>query len=106
VALAFAVASSANVPVIVLSIFWKGFNTGGAVAGIGVGLISSIGLMLLSPQIMGSEAALFPLNNPGIASIPLGFLAAYVGSVLYKEKTAEERFEELFVRANTGLGAE
>ena len=106
VALAFAVASSANVPVIVLSIFWKRFNTGGAVAGISVGLLSSIGLMLVSPQVMSPEAALFPLNNPGIVSIPLGFFAAYAGSILYKEKTAEERFEELFVRANTGLGAE
>ncbi|HWJ03653.1 MAG TPA: cation acetate symporter [Verrucomicrobiae bacterium] len=106
VALAFAVASSANVPVIVYSVFWKKFNTGGAVTGILVGLAASIGLMMVSPQIMSPEAALFPLKNPGIVSIPLGFLGGYLGSVFYKEKTDEAKFNELYVRANTGLGAE
>ncbi|HZW83959.1 MAG TPA: cation acetate symporter [Candidatus Deferrimicrobium sp.] len=106
VALAFAVASSANVPVIVFSVFWKKFNTGGAVTGIVVGLIASIGLMMVSPQIMAPESALFPLKNPGIVSIPLGFLGAYLGSIFYKETTDEKKFAELYVRANTGLGAE
>ncbi len=106
VALAFAVASSANVPVIILAIFWKKFNTGGAVAGIIVGLVASVGLMAISPNVMG-KAAIFPLGNPGIVSIPLGFIAAYLGSVFYNEKSAAAaKFEELYVRANTGLGAE
>jgi len=107
VALAFAVASSANVPVIVFSIFWKRFNTGGAVAGIIGGLVASVGLVMISPQIMG-DAAIFPLKNPGILSIPIGFAAAYLGTVLYrsKETVHEQRFPELLVRANTGLGAE
>jgi len=120
VALAFAVAASANLPVIVLSLFWKRFNTSGAVAGLAVGLIASIALIMISPSIMkvdppGTAAAarhliqrppIFPLENPGIVSIPLGFLAAIIGTFLRREAKAEERFAELVVRANTGLGAE
>src|SRR6185436_4955281 len=65
VALAFAVAASANFPVILFSIYWKRFNTAGAVAGLATGLGSSILLILVSPSIMGKDA-LFPLENPGI----------------------------------------
>jgi len=120
VGLAFAVAASANLPVIVLSIFWKRFSTTGAVAGLAVGLLASIILILVSPSIMGIDAPdvvaakrhliqmkpLFPLNNPGILSIPIGFLAAIIGSLLRPEPEAEAKFEELQVRAQTGLGAE
>ena len=113
VGLAFAVAASANLPVIVLSIFWKRFNTAGAVAGLGVGLVASIVLIAMSPSVMGLDAKaliqhapLFPLKNPGILSIPLGFLAAILGTLLTREPSAEARFTELTVRANTGLGAE
>ena len=113
VGLAFAVAASANLPVIVLSIFWRRFNTVGAVAGLAVGLISSIGLIIISPSIMGLDAKaiihgapLFPLKNPGIVSIPLGFLGAFIGTWLRREPQAEAKFDELSVRANTGLGSE
>jgi cation/acetate symporter len=113
VGLAFAVAASANLPVIVLSIFWRRFNTAGAVIGLAVGLISSIGLIIISPSIMGLDAnaiihkaPLFPLKNPGIVSIPLGFLGAIIGTFLRREPEAEAKFDELNVRANTGLGAE
>ena len=120
VGLAFAVAASANLPVIVLSLFWRRFNTSGAVCGLGVGLLSSIVLILISPGIMGVDAPtvaasarhliqakpIFPLENPGIVSIPLGFLAAWIGSLLSREPKAEAMFTELVVRANTGLGAE
>lgn len=113
VGLAFAVAASANLPVIVLSIFWRRFNTAGAVSGLAVGLISSIGLILISPSIMGTDAnaiikgtPLFPLKNPGIVSIPLGFLGAFLGTMFRREPGAEAKFAELSVRANTGLGAE
>jgi len=120
VGLAFAVAASANLPVIVFSVFWKRFNTAGAVGGLGVGLIASIGLIVLSPTIMGIDAPtvaasarhliqhkpIFPLENPGIVSIPLGFLAAIIGTLLSREPTAEAKFTELTVRANTGLGSE
>jgi cation/acetate symporter len=118
VGLAFSVAASANFPVIVLSVFWKRFNTSGAVAGLAVGLVSSIVLILLSPSgpwaheilIAGMSKPLktgpFPLENPGIVSIPLGFLAAVLGTLLTKDTSADTKFDELTVRAHTGLGAE
>jgi cation/acetate symporter len=120
VGLAFAVAASANLPVIVLSLFWKRFNTKGAVAGLATGLASSIILILISPSIMTVDPPgvvgaarhliqrppIFPLENPGIISIPLGFLGALIGTLSGREPEAESRFAELTVRANTGLGAE
>jgi len=113
VGLAFAVAASANLPVIIFSIFWKRFNTTGAVAGLAIGLISSIVLIIISPSVMSTDGkglinaeALFPLKNPGVVSIPLGFIAAFIGTLLAREPKAEELFTELTVRANTGLGAE
>lgn len=115
VALTFAVAASANLPVIVFSIFWKRFNTSGAVWGLIVGLVSSIVLILIGPNLMGPQAtafihapkAWFPLQNPGILSVPLGFLGAWLGTLLGKrEANAESKFTELEVRANIGLGAE
>ena len=115
VALAFAVAASANLPVIVFSIFWKRFNTAGAVCGLAVGLLSSIILILIGPSLMGpaktawihADKALFPLQNPGIVSVPVGFLGAWLGTLLGgRETTAEDKFTELEVRANIGLGAE
>jgi cation/acetate symporter len=114
VGLAFAVAASANLPAIVFSVFWKRFNTTGAVAGLAVGLFSSIALILVSPSVMDpngkaliTAAPLFPLKNPGILSIPLGFLAAWLGTLLSpRDKSAEAKFAELSVRAQTGLGAE
>ena len=105
VALAFAVAASANLPVIVLSLFWRRFNTTGAVCGVATGLVASLLLILLCPSIM-KGAALFPLENPGILSIPLGFIGAVLGTLLTREPEAERRFTELSVRAHTGLGAE
>jgi cation/acetate symporter len=108
VGLAFAVAASANLPVIVFSVFWKRFNTTGAVCGLSVGLVSSIVLILLSPNGMfGKAGAIFPLENPGIVSIPLGFLAAWLGAILTaRDPEAEAKFAELKVRAHTGLGSE
>jgi cation/acetate symporter len=113
VGLAFAVAASANLPVIVFSIFWSRFNTAGAIWGLATGLVSSLALILISPSIMGNDAAhlikgtpLFPLENPGIVSIPLGFVGAWLGAKLSSEPSAEAKFAEMEVRANTGLGAE
>jgi cation/acetate symporter len=106
VALAFAVAASANLPVIVLSLFWRRFNTAGAVCGLATGLVSSLVLIAMSPSILGRADAIFPLENPGIVSIPLGFLGAVLGTLLTREPQAEHKFTELSVRANTGLGAE
>ncbi|GAX89173.1 solute symporter family protein [Effusibacillus lacus] len=105
VALAFCVAASANLPVIVLTIFWKRFNTTGAVTAMLTGLIGSVGLILISPNIMPAADAIFPLKNPGIVSIPLGFLAAYLGTVLSGKvsEQEEEKYTEIFVQANTGI---
>ena len=104
VGLAFAVAASANLPVMIFSLYWKRFNTAGAVTGLLVGLASSIVLIAVSPDFM--KDPLFPLKNPALISVPLGFLAAWLGTILSKEKPDEDKFTELMVRANTGLGAE
>jgi len=105
VGLAFAVAASANLPTILFSLYWKRFNTTGAVAGIYTGLISSLLLVAIGPEVL-KDNAIFPLSNPGIVSIPLGFLAAWAGTMLSREPDAEHMYEELRVRALTGLGAE
>lgn len=105
VGLAFAVAASANVPALVLALTWKRFSRAGAIAGMSVGLVSSLVAIALSPAIMG-DRAVFPLENPGLLSIPLGFLAAVAGSLAFRDPESEAMFEQLQVRANTGLGAE
>ena len=155
VALAFAVAASGNFPVILLSLFWKRFNTAGIISGLTVGAVSAIALVMVSPNMtypkkiaadarkiletlekkqsegvvlgekelksleksradfeknrdgksmLGLDAPLFPLKNPGIVSVPLGFLAAIIGCLLFRERRAEEMFNEIYVRQNTGLG--
>ena len=120
VALAFAVAASANLPVIVLSIYWRRFNTTGAVAGLAVGLVASLGLIIVGPSFMAIDPPTvtgaarhlfqmkpwFPLENPAILSVPLGFAAAILGTLLTREPSAELKYNELLVRSNTGLGAE
>jgi cation/acetate symporter len=111
VGLAFA---SANLPVILLSIFWKRFTTEGAVCGLAMGLLSSLVLIVIGPSIMGTDgkhlihgSPIFPLENPGILSIPIGFLGAFLGTMMSRvDSDAEHKFTELEVRANTGLGAE
>jgi cation/acetate symporter len=158
VALAFAVASSGNLPVVVLSLFWRKFNTAGVISGLVVGTVASIGLVMVSPNMtypkvvaagaqkivtamekkqaalpagavldekdakalakgkvdyeknkdgksmMGLDKPLFGLKNPGILSIPLGFIAAILGCLMFPNKRSEEMFDEVYVRQNTGLG--
>jgi cation/acetate symporter len=173
VALAFAVASSANFPCVLLTLYWKKCNTGGIMAGMIIGTLSAIALVLVSPNMtypkavkaaaqkvldgeaakraklepslasadaavaekakkdagaldkavakakgdlekfkdtntsmMGLEEPLFPLKNPGLISIPLGFLAVILGSLLYRDRRADEMWDELYVRQNTGIHAE
>ena len=155
VALAFAVAASGNFPVVILSLFWKKFNTAGIVSGLVVGTVTALGLVMISPvmtypkkvaadakkvvetlekkvaggvvladkevkalekarveyqknkdgtSMVGLDQAIFPLKNPGIVSVPIGFLAAVFGCLLFRERRAEEMFAEIDVRQNTGLG--
>lgn len=156
VALAFAVAASGNLPVVVLSLFWRKFNTAGVISGLLVGTIASIGLVMVSPNMtypkvvaegakkvvvamekkqaalpagetlnekdtkalakakvdatlvgtsmMGLEKPLFTLKNPGIISIPLGFMAAILGCLAFPSRRSEEMFDEVYVRQNTGIG--
>jgi len=172
VALAFAVAASANLPAVLLTLHWKRCNTAGVVAGLVIGTVTAIGLVMVSPNmtyplqvraaqekaiksaqeklakldaetagltdpaaiekagkdhaaaekakaaaeaaiaalggqttsIVGLEKPLFDLKNPGLVSIPLGFLAVLIGSLLYRDRRAEQMWEELYVRSNTGIG--
>ena len=156
VALAFAVAASGNLPVVVFSLFWRKFNTAGVISGLVVGTIAAIGLVMVSPNMtypkvvaagakkivvamekkqaelpagavldekdakalakakvdatqdgtsmMGLEKPLFTLKNPGIISIPLGFLAAIFGCLAFPNKRSEDMFDEVYVRQNTGIG--
>jgi cation/acetate symporter len=158
VALAFAVASSGNLPVVVMSLFWRKFNTAGVISGLVIGTVASIALVMVSPNmtypktvaagakktvealekkqaalppgtmlaekdlkdldkarkeyeankdgksILGLDAPLLKLKNPGIISIPLGFLAAIIGCLAFPSRKAEEMFDEIYVRQNTGIG--
>ena len=115
VALAFAVAASANLPTIIYSLYWKGFRTRGALWSMYGGLISSIVLIALSPvvsgtptsMIHGADFAIFPLNNPGIVSIPLAFALGILGSILPGGKKENPVIaSEMNVRSLTGHGAE
>ncbi len=155
VALAFAVASAGNLPVVVLSLFWRKMNTAGIVSGLVIGTAVSIGLVLVSPNMtyptvvaagaqkiiapleakqasgtaltdkeqtilqqakqtyaknkdgtsmIGLSKPWYPLKNPGIVCIPIGFLAAFLGALLFPSKREEDAFDELYVRQNTGIG--
>ncbi|WP_026553298.1 cation acetate symporter [Arthrobacter sp. H20] len=114
VALAFAVAASANLPTILYSLFWKRFNTQGAIWSMYGGLGSALLLIAFSPVVSGKETsmiqgadfALFPLNNPGIVSIPLAFFLGWLGSVLAKTTEDPQKQAEMEVRSLTGVGAE
>ncbi|MYZ39761.1 cation acetate symporter [Streptomyces sp. MnatMP-M17] len=113
VALAFAVAASANLPTILYSLFWKRFTTQGALWSIYGGLASSVLLVLFSPVVSGKPTSMFPdadfhffpLENPGLISIPLGFLLGWLGTVLSKEQPDQGKYAELEVKSLTGTGA-
>ncbi|MEU8513016.1 cation acetate symporter [Kitasatospora sp. NPDC048722] len=113
VGLAFAVAASANLPVLLYTLFWRRFTARGAVWSVYGGLVPAIVLVTFSPVVSGTKVALFPgvdfhwfpLENPGIVSIPLGFLAGWIGTLTSPEPADSDRFAELEVRALTGAGA-
>ncbi|GGK05749.1 cation acetate symporter [Streptomyces camponoticapitis] len=113
VGLAFAVAASANLPVLLYSLFWRNFTTRGAVWSVYGGLVPAVLLVVFSPVVSGSPGAMFPgvdfhvfpLQNPGLVSIPLGFLAGWIGTVLSREPADEAKHAESEVRSLTGAGA-
>jgi cation/acetate symporter len=113
VALAFAVAASGNLPAILYSLFWKRFTTAGAVAAIYGGLFAAVFLVFFSPVVSGAPTSMFPnqdwqwfpLSNPGIISIPFGFICGWLGTMLSRERADETKYAELEVRALTGAGA-
>ncbi|MGW1537523.1 solute symporter family protein [Streptomyces aureus] len=113
VGLAFAVAASANLPVLLYSLFWRSFTTRGAVWAVYGGLVPALVLVLLSPVVSGSPESLFPgvdfqyfpLQNPGLVSIPLGFVAGWLGTLISAEPPDEAKHAEIEVRALTGAGA-
>jgi cation/acetate symporter len=123
VALAFAVAASANLPTILYSLYWRRFNTRGALWSMYGGLISCVTLIIFSPVVSGKPPApgttdslsmikdtsvdfhWFPLDNPAIVSVPLAFFLGWLGTMTSKEHY-EEKFAEMEVRSLTGAGAE
>jgi cation/acetate symporter len=112
VALAFGVAASVNFPVLILSMYWKGLTTRGALWGGIAGLVSAVGLVILSPavwvKVLGNATAVFPYDHPAIVSMTLAFFVTWLLSVTDKSPRAAreaEAFEEQYIRAQTGLGA-
>ena len=114
VALAFAVAASANLPTILYSLYWRRFNTRGALWSMYGGLISCIVLIIFSPAVSGAKGAMlpkmdfhwFPLQNPGIVSIPLAFILGIIGTLTSRDSGDPELNAEMEVRSLTGVGAE
>lgn len=114
VALAFAVAAAANLPTILYSLYWKRFNTRGALWSMYGGLISTIVLIIFSPAVSGTKTSMipsadfdfFPLANPGIVSIPLAFALGIIGTLTSSDTGDPARNAEMEVRSLTGVGAE
>ncbi|QEW04910.1 sodium/solute symporter [Microbacterium lushaniae] len=115
VALAFAVAASANLPTILYSLFWRRFTTRGAVWSMYGGLAAAVILIVLSPVFWGTSTSVFkdtgvaiwPFNNPGIVSIPVGFFLGWLGTITSRKGSEDPRkAAEMEVRSLTGFGAE
>ena len=112
VGLAFAVAASANFPILLVSIFWKGFTTRGAIVGGGLGLVTAVTLTVLGPAVwvktFGHAEAIFPYDNPALFSMALAFFGCWLGSVTDSSARARReqgRFQAQMIRSETGYGA-
>ena len=109
VSLTFSVAASINLPLILFTLYWKRFNVTGAIAGMVTGFVVSLICVSLGPIVMDPThglihyKALFPLENPGIISIPFGFLGAALGTIFSKTPSDEKAFRSVQIRAHTGL---
>ncbi|WP_037607466.1 solute symporter family protein [Streptacidiphilus rugosus] len=113
VGIAFAVAASANLPALLFNLFWRRFTTRGAAWAIWGGLVPALVLVVFSPVVSGTAAAIFPgahfdwfpLQNPGLVSVPCGFLCGWLGTVTSRERAEPDAYAELEVRSLTGAGA-
>ena len=112
VGLTFGIAASCNFPILILSMYWKGLTTKGAVWGGIVGLVSAVAIVVLSKSVwvtvLGNAAPVFPYEQPAIFSMPLAFLTAWLVSTLDRSPRAakeKEAFADQLVRAQTGFGA-
>lgn len=112
VGLTFGIAGSVNFPVLILSMYWKGLTTRGALWGGVAGLISAVGIVVCSKAVwvavLGNAAPLFPYDQPALFSMPLAFLVTYVVSKLDRSVSAaaeREAFDDQYVRSQTGIGA-
>jgi cation/acetate symporter len=110
VALTFAVAASANLPLLLFTLYWRRFTVQGAIIGVWTGMLSSIALVCMGPHVMHPlhgvimAEPIFPLTNPGLVSIPLGFLGAYLGTLFSRPAAnGEERYERALFQAHTGI---
>jgi len=113
VGLAFAIAASANFPVLFLSMYWKKLTTRGAVIGGSLGLATAVLLVILGPivwvQILGNETAIFPYKYPALFSVTVSFVGIWFFSITDKSEDAAreiEVYEAQYVRSQTGIGAE
>jgi cation/acetate symporter len=112
VGLAFAVAASCNFPVLLMSVFWRGMTTRGAILGGYLGLVSAVVMVILSPAVwvktFGFPAAIFPYDNPALFSMSFAFLGIWIGSRLdssARGAAEQAAYEAQFVRAEIGIGA-
>jgi cation/acetate symporter len=112
VGLTFGIAASCNFPVLILSMYWKGLTTRGAVCGGIVGLVAAVAIVVCSKAVwvtvLGNAKPLFPYEQPAIFSMPLAFFTAWLVSVLDTSASAAKEklaYEDQFVRAQTGFGA-
>ncbi|MDF1875825.1 cation acetate symporter [Sulfurimonas sp. SAG-AH-194-I05] len=113
VGLAFAIAASANFPILILSMYWQRLTTRGAVIGGSLGLATAVTLVVLGPivwvQILGNAEAIFPYKYPALFSVTVSFLGIYFFSITdnsLRAKEEQEAFEMQFIRSQTGIGAE
>ncbi len=113
VALTFSIAACANFPILVLSIFWRGLTTRGAVLGGYTGIFGSIGLLIIGPtvwtKVLGNGPAIFPYDFPTFVVLPAVLIVAYIASVTDRSESGKKEraaFEAQEVRSETGLGAE
>ncbi len=113
VGLAFAIAASANFPVLLLSMYWKKLTTRGAVIGGSLGLATAVLLVILGPivwvQILGNAEAIFPYKYPALFSVVVAFVGIWFFSITDKSESAKEEmeaFEAQYIRSQTGIGAE